>query len=231
MKPKLTSTGVLIIIVLSSVVAVGNYIVLQGDLLGQLGVDLLGNLAGEGRSSVLVYVTGAPIVMGLLLLLIMPRCVALEEAGHEPAAERPVAPQEAAQLPDPPVSPSAAAVQLLALLQREGRLVDFLWEDIGAYDDTQVGAAVRTIHAACRNVLAEHLNIEPVLDQAEGGIVTVAENFDPSAVRLTGHVSGDAPFRGALRHAGWKAVWVKLPEQPRGQNPQIIAPAEVEIPE
>ena len=220
MKPKLTSTALLTIILLSSVLAVGNYVVVQGD-----GMGSLGNLAGEGHSASLVYFTGAPIVIGLLLLLIVPRCVVLEGTVQESAEEQP---QEALT---PAVTPADTAIHLLALLQREGRLVDFLREDIDGYDDTQVGAAVRTIHASCRKVLTEHLNIEPVLDGTEGDTIAVPEDFDPSTVRLTGNVSGAAPFRGELRHAGWKAVSVTLPAQPTGQNPQIIAPAEVEIPE
>ncbi len=220
MKPKLTSTALLTIILLSSVLAVGNYVVVQGD-----GMGSLGNLAGEGHSASLVYFTGAPIVIGLLLLLIVPRCVVLEGTVQESAEEQP---QESLT---PAVTPADTAIHLLALLQREGRLVDFLREDIDAYDDTQVGAAVRTIHASCRKVLTEHLNIEPVLDGTEGDTIAVPEDFDPSTVRLTGNVSGAAPFRGELRHAGWKAVSVTLPAQPTGQNPQIIAPAEVEIPE
>ena len=231
MKPKLTSTALLTIILLSSVLAVGNYVVVQGDFLVQVGMSSLGNLAGEGHSASLVYFTGAPIVIGLLLLLIVPRCVALEGTAQESAEERLLAQERPQEAPAPAGTPADTAVRLLALLQREGRLVDFLREDIGAYDDTQVGAAVRTIHASCRKVLTEHLNIEPVLDGTEGDTVAVPADFDPSAVRLTGNVSGVAPFRGELRHVGWKAVSVTLPEQPTGQNPQIIAPAEVEIPE
>ena len=230
MKPKLTSAAVLTIIVLSSGVAVGNYVVVQGDLLGQTLVDSFRHLAGDGHSAVLVYLTGAPIVLGLVLLLIVPRCVALEGSAQELSEERPPEPERLQQAPASTVPPADAAVQLLALLQREGRLVDFLREDIDAYDDTQVGAAVRTIHASCRKVLTEHLTIEPVLDGAEGDTVTVPEDFDPSSVRLTGNVSGVAPFRGALCHTGWKAASVTLPAQPKGQDPQIIAPAEVDIP-
>ena len=231
MKPKLTSTALLTIVLLHSVLAVGNYVVVPGGLLGQVGMDALGNLTGEGHVALLVYFTGAPIVIGLLLLLIVPRCVTLEGTAQESAEERPLAQEPPQKSPTPTAPPVDTAVHLLALLQREGRLVDFLREDIGAYDDTQVGAAVRTIHSSCRKALTEHLTIEPVLDGTEGDTVAVPEDFDPSTVRLTGNVSGAAPFRGALRHAGWKAVSVTLPEQPTGQNPQIIAPAEVEIPE
>ena len=94
MKPKLTSTAVLTIIVLSSVLAVGNYVVVQGGLLGQVGLGSLGNLAGEDSSVALVYLTGAPIVVGLLLLLIVPRCVALEGTAQEVAEGRPPAPEQ-----------------------------------------------------------------------------------------------------------------------------------------
>ncbi len=231
MKPKLTSAAMLTIILLIGVLAVGNYAVLHNGPLGQTIVGWLKSIVGAGRSASLVYFIGAPIIVGLLLLLIVPRCVALEEAAQELAEDRPVAPQPPQKPPVSTTHSSDAAIQLLALLQREGRLVDFLREDIGTYDDTQIGAAVRAIHASCRKVLTENLSIEPVLDGTEGDTVTVPEDFDPSAVRLTGNVSGAAPFRGELRHAGWMAASVTLPEQPKGQNPQIIAPAEVEIPE
>ena len=121
------------------------------------------------------------------------------------------------------------AVSLLALLQREGRLVDFLREDIAAYPDAQVGAAVRAIHASCRKVLDEHLALEPVRSEDEGARVLVERDFDASAIRLTGNVSGKPPFRGILRHRGWRTRRVELPADPLGQDPSIVAPAEVEI--
>ena len=42
------------------------------------------------------------------------------------------------------------AAQILAILQRDGRFVDFLMEDLGAYSNEQVGAAVRDVHRGCR---------------------------------------------------------------------------------
>src|SRR5207302_182838 len=131
--------------------------------------------------------------------------------------------------PPPPAKPTTdAAVQLLALFQREGRLVDFLREDIQPYEDTQIGAAVREIHKACRQVLAEHLALEPVLNGQEGDEVTIPEGFDPSAIRLTGNVGGEPPFRGSLRHAGWRVTRASFPAR-RARDPHLIAPAEVEI--
>jgi hypothetical protein len=175
----------------------------------------------------LYYFVGAPLVVGLLLLLILPNLVTTGESTQE---AKPSPPQpEPRKAPPPPKPTTDAAVQLLALFQREGRLVDFLREDIQPYDDSQIGAAVREIHKACRQVLTEHLTLEPVLSGTEGDEVTVPPGFDPSAIRLTGTVSGEPPFHGSLRHAGWRATQVKLPAQPSGQDPKIVAPAEVEI--
>jgi hypothetical protein len=120
-------------------------------------------------------------------------------------------------------------VAFLAVLQREGRLVDFLREDLAAYSDAQVGAAVRSIHASCRKVLDEHLALEPVRSEDEGTRVVIDNGFDASAVRLTGNVSGKPPFRGVLRHRGWRTRRVELPADAAGQDPSIVAPAEVEI--
>jgi hypothetical protein len=121
-------------------------------------------------------------------------------------------------------------LRLLALLQREGRLLDFLMEDVEAYNDAQIGSAVRDIHRTCRKALQDHLTLEPVLADAEGAEVTVPTGFDPSAVRLTGNVTGQPPFRGALRHHGWRVRGMKLAEPPSGADEFVVQPAEVELP-
>jgi hypothetical protein len=122
-----------------------------------------------------------------------------------------------------------AALRLLAALQREGRLVDFVEEDVAAYTDEQIGAAARTVHAGCKRAIDEHFRLEPVYREPEGATVTVATGFDPSAVRLTGNVVGQPPFRGQLRHHGWKARDVKLPGGGDAVDPSVVAPAEVEL--
>src|SRR5579885_2189435 len=99
-----------------------------------------------------------------------------------------------------------ALLALLAALQEEGRLVDFLTEDIAPYSDAQVGAAVRDIQAKCRKALESCVKLEPILRGAEDDPVTIETGFDPAAVRLTGNVTGGPPFRGVLRHAGWRAT-------------------------
>jgi len=121
------------------------------------------------------------------------------------------------------------AVQLLAILQREGRLLDFLQEDIDGYADAQIGAAVRDIHKGCKRAIAEHLAMEPVLRDAENATVRVDPGFDPSRIRLVGNVLGEPPYTGTLRHHGWRAAKVTLPLQTAASDPTVVAPAEVEI--
>jgi hypothetical protein len=128
-----------------------------------------------------------------------------------------------------PANDGDRAVQLLAILQREGRLLDFLQEDVDAYSDAQVGAAVRDIHRGCRKALAEHMPLEPVLREPENAQVRIDPGFDPSRIRLTGNVVGEPPFTGALRHHGWRIAKIELPSPPRGTDPTVVAPAEVEL--
>ncbi len=122
------------------------------------------------------------------------------------------------------------AVQMLALFQRDGRLVDFLTEDVSPYPDSQLGAAVRSIHTSCRQVLDRYMKLEPVLSSEEDQPVTVPVGFDPAAIKLLGNVAGDPPLRGLLRHRGWRVTEVNLPSLPQGTGRAIVAPAEVEIP-
>jgi hypothetical protein len=121
------------------------------------------------------------------------------------------------------------AVQILALLQRDGRLVDFLAEDISVYPDTQLGAAVRTIHEACRRVFDHYVKLEPILNSEEDQPVTVQAGFDPAAIKLIGNVAGEPPVRGVLRHRGWRVKEVNLPPLPQAAGRMVIAPAEVEL--
>jgi hypothetical protein len=132
--------------------------------------------------------------------------------------------------PPKPPKPNPEPVRFLGLLQREGRLIDFLTENITAYDDAQIGAAVRKIHDDCRKALNEHLEMGPVMSQDEETTVEVPAGFDPSAIRLTGNVTGQPPFRGTLKHRGWRVKAVKLAAPPEGQDEFVLQPAEVELP-
>lgn len=122
-----------------------------------------------------------------------------------------------------------AALQLLGLLQREARFVDFLQEDVAPYTDAEIGAATRVVHEGCRKVLGEHFAISPVRTEAEGSRITLPAGFDAAAVRLTGNVVGQAPFTGTLNHRGWQVTQVNLPQLTDMQAAQVIAQAEVEL--
>ncbi len=122
-----------------------------------------------------------------------------------------------------------AALQLLALLQREGRFVDFLEEDVASFADADIGAAARVVHAGCRKALREHVELEPVRGEEEGAKVTLDEGFSPDAVKLTGNVGGKAPYTGTLRHRGWRARKVSLPTAVEGHDAKVLAQAEVEL--
>lgn len=130
-------------------------------------------------------------------------------------------------LPQP--APNTAALQLLAILQREGRLIDFLQEDLSLYEDDQIGAAVRSVHAGCKQGLDAHIKLEPVVSDDEGSTITVPVGFDAHAIRLTGHVAGEPPFQGVVRHRGWRAAKVDLPQITNQANAQVVAAAEVEV--
>jgi hypothetical protein len=127
-------------------------------------------------------------------------------------------------------APTGPDLRVLAVLQRDGRLVDFLEEDIDPYSDAQVGAAVRDIHRGCRKSLRDYLTLEPVLSAAEEERVTVPADFDPAAIRLIGNVNGSPPFQGVLKHHGWRVKAVHLPVLPAARDESsVLAPAEVEL--
>jgi hypothetical protein len=147
---------------------------------------------------------------------------------HEPL---PPPPQPAPKAVPGDVRPAPSeALHLLAVLQRDGRLIDFLQEDIAAFSDAEVGGAARTVHDGCRKALGRVLSLEPVYAEPDGASIVVEKGFDPAAVRLTGNVVGSPPFKGSLRHHGWRAGKVSLPRAPDGADPRILAPAEVELP-
>ncbi len=131
--------------------------------------------------------------------------------------------------PPKPVKRSAEPLRLLALLQREGRVLDFFLEDISGAPDELVGAGVRELHRKAQAALKEHLTLEPVLPQKEEETVEVPAGFDPSAIRLTGNVSGNPPFKGTLKHHGWRVKHYKLDAPPEGQDEFVVAPAEVDL--
>ena len=120
-------------------------------------------------------------------------------------------------------------MQLLGLLQRDARLIDFTQENLSSYSDADIGAAARVVHEGCRKVLKEHFTIEPVRTEAEGSRITLNDGFDARAIRLTGNVVGKAPFNGSISHRGWRAAEVRLPKLAESHDAAVLAQAEVEL--
>lgn len=134
-----------------------------------------------------------------------------------------VVPMRPAAPPKPQSGPADGAVQMLSILQRDARLVDFLMEDVSAYSDEQVGAAVRDVQENARKSIERYMKLAPVIDGVEGTYTKA----DSDAIKLIGNVpaSGKAPG-GMLRHKGWRADKVDLPPLAPGN---VIAPAEIEV--
>lgn len=120
-------------------------------------------------------------------------------------------------------------LRLLSMLQQSSRLIDFLKEDISAFDDAQVGAAVRKIHEDCSKCLEDIVTIRPLMDQNEGMKINVPQGYDPSKIKVVGKVKGEPPFSGILIHKGWKAHKRSLPKKVGEQSTEVICPAEVEV--
>jgi hypothetical protein len=204
-----------------------------------VAADGLASLAG---SLELIRQFYLPASMGLFLLaaLLLWLCLRVSLARlvrrtEAPAAgkgrPRPAPAKPAAEDPDQRrKTDQRLFLHLFSALQREGRLMDFLSEDLADYDDDQIGAAVRTIHENCAQTLHQYVAPAPMVAAEEETEITVSPGFDPNAIRLTGNVTGEPPFTGIVRHRGWKAKRVELPTLSGDRDPTIIAPAEIEIP-
>lgn len=121
------------------------------------------------------------------------------------------------------------ALQLLAIMQREGRFIDFLQEDVATFSDAEIGAAARAVHEGCKRGLSDYLDLAPVRTEPEGDKVTLEPGFDAARTRVTGNVIGEPPFSGTLAHHGWRVAKIRLPALSDGHDPSIVAPAEVEV--
>jgi hypothetical protein len=190
------------------------------QILGPASSGLAG--AWQATPAATGAVVAAPLVAALLTAVLSGGSTRAPQVVSDAAAT----PAKAAP---PPPDRGEAALRLLALMQQEGRLVDFLEEDLAPYSDTQIGSAVRSIHSGCRAVLKERLDLAPILPGAEGATVTVERGFDPAAVRVTGNVRGEPPYHGVLRHPGWRSAAFRLPDTTGDRDHTILAPAEVEV--
>ena len=147
------------------------------------------------------------------------------------AVATPPAAAKSAPVAPPPmkeVTPDAA-LQLLGLLQRDARLIDFTQEDLSQYSDADIGSVARVLHEGCSKVLREHFTLTPVRPELEGSRLTLPAGFDARAVRLTGNVVGQAPFTGSLCHRGWRVTETRLPKLTESYDVRVLAQAEVEL--
>jgi hypothetical protein len=159
---------------------------------------------------------------------VLPEDVA-NEFGYVRKGAAKTAPSPAAAAPVKQLQPSDGAAQILGILQRDGRLVDFLMEDISGATDDQIGAAVRNLQEQCRDSLGRYVKLSPVIDGVEGSYTKIETN-DPAMVKLLGNVPATGKAQGGiLRHKGWKADRIELPALKASQNNSVVAPAEIEI--
>ncbi len=143
----------------------------------------------------------------------------------KPTIVKPVAPVKEVRAAD-------GALQLLGILQRDARLVDFLMEDVAAYSDDQIGAAVRNVHEQSATALKRYFTLRPIIDGVEGTntSATAAGDLAGEGVKFLGNVPAKGkPQGGSLRHKGWKVEKVNLPSVSGGQNLNVLAQAEIEI--
>jgi hypothetical protein len=142
-------------------------------------------------------------------------------------APEPVKP--AAPKVPPPEKAHASGLFVLSAFQQDGRLIDFLQQEVAGFSDEEVGAAARVVHGGCRKALQRLATVQPVLKDAEGNTVNVPAGFDSGRIRLTGNVSGQPPFKGTLKHHGWVASDLKFPALADNLDYRVLAPAEVEL--
>lgn len=189
-----------------------------------------------------VCLAGTVLVLAFaVIILLVALVMTLSRAGKkmpEPIKSEPevkiVEVEKIVQAPAPPPivlkeSTPEAALQLLGLLQKEARFLDFIQENVAAYSDADVGIAARVVHEGCSKVIKEHFSLDTVFHEQEGSKITLEQGFDATRVRLTGNIVGNAPFTGHLIHKGWQVNQIHLPKLTAGHDAKIIAPAEVEL--
>jgi hypothetical protein len=135
-------------------------------------------------------------------------------------------------------------MHILSRLQEKGRFIDFIMEEIGSYSDQQVGTAARYVHAGCRAVVREYLDLAPLHQGAEGAAVTVPKPAPAAELQFLGRSAVNFPVTGRLVHRGWRVVAARLPEfgAPHGVGANgsgdhggdaaglsVLAPAQVEL--
>jgi hypothetical protein len=228
-------SGTLISVLLLVVLAAADAFVLHQLSRPELAALLTASaetLASSGVAGALRQATDGGLLPWLAVPVVGPLLIALlalllgrgrsAPGGGETSAAEAIEPAAAP-------SPTDVALRLLATLQEEARLIDFVREDIDGYSDADVGSAARGIHAALRKAIDDRLVLEPILPGEDGDHVEVPADFAPAMIRVTGKLAGGPPYGGVLRHGGWRARDVRLPAPSPGSDATILIPAEVEV--
>jgi hypothetical protein len=141
----------------------------------------------------------------------------------------PTPPPALSAAPSTPPASNTSALALLSLLQRDGRLIDFLEQDIAPCSDADVASAARVVHDGCRKALHARGTITPLRTEDEGAKVTLTRAFSAAENRLVGDVRGEPPYTGTLRHRGWRITGFSLPTAVADHDGTILAPAEIDL--
>jgi len=129
-----------------------------------------------------------------------------------------------------PASGRSEAISLLSALQREARFLDLVNESLDGYSDAQIGGAARDVIRDTGAVIERMFALQPMTPAQDGESLETPAKFDPAEYRLTGNVTGDAPFKGTLAHHGWKATKCDVPKYSGSESSaQVVAPIELEI--
>ena len=150
--------------------------------------------------------------------------------GETPAPEPAAKPDPKPEAKPAPQPSRSEALTLIAALQRDSRLVDFLQEDLTGYSNDEIGAAARDVQRDAKACLTRIFALEPVRTEPEESSVSVDAAADPAAQTLVGQVGDAAPASGTLVHHGWRATKCELPSwSGRDSAALVVAPAEIEV--
>ena len=122
-----------------------------------------------------------------------------------------------------------SAKQLLSILQKKGRLIDFLSQNLDHYNDEQVAKVARVIHDQCKKTLHTYCDIKPIYTAAENTEIMLDMSYDKYSIELTGNVNMKEKMKGKIIHQGWKIEKIMLPNITTDANLNILQPAEVEV--
>lgn len=125
------------------------------------------------------------------------------------------------------------AITLLAVLQRDARLLDLVHESLDDYSDEQIGGAARNVLRDARKTLERVFALKRLVDVAEGDRIEIPGQASPIRWRVLGSgvnsTDSSAGSSGTLVHAGWIASKADLPTWTgKKEDVLVVAPVEVE---